>query len=79
MITPIYNEARCATGACHAHPKKQKVLGVLDVALDLQAVDRDVRAIHATAILVSPRDDLCSGASDTSFYAFFFSCVPSAR
>jgi two-component system NtrC family sensor kinase len=40
MITPIYNEPSCATAACHAHPARQSVLGVLDVALDLGATDR---------------------------------------
>jgi two-component system NtrC family sensor kinase len=40
MITPIYNEPSCSTAACHAHPARQAVLGVLDVALDLEPVDR---------------------------------------
>jgi len=38
--TPIYNEPSCSTAACHAHPERQNVLGVLDVALDLGATDR---------------------------------------
>ena len=42
MITPIYNEPSCSTAACHAHPGRQRVLGVLDVALDLGPVDRRV-------------------------------------
>jgi two-component system NtrC family sensor kinase len=40
MITPIYNEPSCSTAACHAHPARQNVLGVLDVALDLGPTDR---------------------------------------
>jgi len=40
MITPIYNEPSCSTAACHAHPPRQSVLGVLDVALDLGPADR---------------------------------------
>jgi two-component system, NtrC family, sensor kinase len=40
MITPIYNESSCSTAACHAHPARQSVLGVLDVALDLGPTDR---------------------------------------
>lgn len=43
MITPIYNEPSCSSAACHAHPARQKVLGVLDVALDLGATDRLIR------------------------------------
>ena len=40
MITPIYNEPSCSTAGCHAHPQRQRVLGVLDVALDLGPTDR---------------------------------------
>ena len=40
MITPIYNEPSCSNAACHAHPARQSVLGVLDVALDLGPADR---------------------------------------
>jgi two-component system NtrC family sensor kinase len=40
MITPIYNEPSCSTAACHAHPARQTVLGVLDVALDLGPTDQ---------------------------------------
>ena len=40
MITPIYNEPSCSAAACHAHPARQSVLGVLDVALDLGPTDR---------------------------------------
>jgi two-component system NtrC family sensor kinase len=40
MITPIYNEPSCSTAACHAHPARQNVLGVLDVALDLGPTDQ---------------------------------------
>jgi two-component system, NtrC family, sensor kinase len=42
MITPIYNEPSCSAAACHAHPESQHVLGVLDIAMDLGAVDRQV-------------------------------------
>jgi two-component system, NtrC family, sensor kinase len=45
MITPIYNEPACSNAACHAHPKNQHVLGVLDVAMDLEPVDRQVRGV----------------------------------
>ena len=47
MITPIYNEPSCAAAACHAHPGRQTVLGVLDVALDLGPVDQLVRETRA--------------------------------
>jgi two-component system NtrC family sensor kinase len=39
FVTPIYNEADCAASGCHASPKDQRVLGLLDVALSLKDVD----------------------------------------
>ncbi len=44
MITPIYNESSCSEAECHAHPPDINVLGVLDVSLDLNQVDREIRA-----------------------------------
>jgi two-component system NtrC family sensor kinase len=42
MITPIRNEASCATADCHAHPASQTVLGVLDVLMPLQDLDQSL-------------------------------------
>lgn len=42
IINPIYNEPTCYNGACHAHTSSQTVLGVLDITLDLQAVDEQI-------------------------------------
>ena len=39
LITPIYNEPSCSAAECHAHPKDQRVLGLLDVTLSLRDVD----------------------------------------
>ena len=39
LIRPIENENACSNGACHAHPASQRILGVLDVVLSLEAVD----------------------------------------
>jgi two-component system NtrC family sensor kinase len=44
IINPIYNEPGCSNGGCHAHSEDQKVLGVLDITMPLDAVDRDLRA-----------------------------------
>ena len=43
IINPIYNAPSCWTAACHAHPRSQVVLGVLDVTLPLAEVDKDIR------------------------------------
>lgn len=42
IITPIYNEQSCWLSDCHAHPRNQKVLGVLDVSISLAEVDRAI-------------------------------------
>jgi len=42
MVTPIYNEPSCSQAACHAHPVSMKMVGVLDLALNLDNVDREI-------------------------------------
>ncbi len=42
IITPVYNEKSCWQAECHAHPKNQKVLGVLDVSISLADVDKTI-------------------------------------
>jgi two-component system NtrC family sensor kinase len=42
MVTPIYNEPSCSNASCHAHPATQQVLGVLDVSMVLDPVDREL-------------------------------------
>jgi two-component system NtrC family sensor kinase len=45
IVTPIFNEPSCTNAACHAHPRKIKVLGVLDLALRLDPVDQQQKAM----------------------------------
>lgn len=45
MVAPIYNEPSCSNAACHAHRASTKVLGVVDVALRLDPVQKQTRAI----------------------------------
>ncbi|MBW7888181.1 MAG: GHKL domain-containing protein [Bacteroidetes bacterium] len=53
MITPIYNEHSCSSASCHAHPAFMSVLGVLDVSLDLTAVDQEMSAIRIRVIIIT--------------------------
>ena len=46
MVTPIYNEPSCADAACHAHPSRQAVLGVVDIGLSLADVDATTAAMR---------------------------------
>jgi len=51
MVAPIYNEPSCSNASCHAHQASTKVLGVVDVALRLDPVQRQTRAITLQMIL----------------------------
>ena len=42
LINPIRNEPSCSSAACHAHPAKKKILGVLDVLMSLKTVDQSI-------------------------------------
>ena len=53
MLTPIYNEPSCSQAACHAHPVGVKVLGVLDLQLTLELVDREVSSMKYRVMLVT--------------------------
>ncbi len=44
IINPIYNEPSCWQNACHAHDEDQKVLGVLDISMSLEEVERNIQA-----------------------------------
>ncbi|HXK09146.1 MAG TPA: ATP-binding protein [Vicinamibacteria bacterium] len=71
MITPIYNEPSCSTAACHAHPERQRVLGVLDVTLDLAPVDRRVGDARARILLATAIETLLVAAFVAAFVGFF--------
>jgi len=53
MLTPIYNERSCSEAECHAHPARFKVLGVLDLSLNLESVDREVAGMKGRVLLVT--------------------------
>jgi two-component system, NtrC family, sensor kinase len=39
LITPTYNEPRCATSECHQHAGGEQVLGIFDVVVSLKEAD----------------------------------------
>src|SRR5664280_658514 len=53
MATPIYNEPSCSQAQCHAHPVGMKVLGVLDLRLNLENVDHEVASMKFRVLLVT--------------------------
>lgn len=42
IINPIYNEPSCSQASCHVHTAEQAVLGVLDITMSLEDVDRQL-------------------------------------
>ena len=52
VVSAIYNEAACSSGACHAHPAARKVLGVLDITLPLARVDEDIASMRRATVLL---------------------------
>ncbi|MFN7998737.1 MAG: ATP-binding protein [Bryobacteraceae bacterium] len=67
MVTPIFNEPACSQAACHAHPAGVKVLGVLDLALNLDAADREINQARLRGLLVTAVEILL-----ISSFIFFF-------
>jgi two-component system NtrC family sensor kinase len=53
MVTRIPNERSCSQAACHAHPAATRTLGVLDLSLDLESVDREVAGMKFRVLLVT--------------------------
>ncbi len=51
MATPIYNEPSCSNASCHAHRASTKVLGVVDIALRLDPVEKQTRAMTLQAVI----------------------------
>ncbi|MEW6719186.1 MAG: ATP-binding protein [Thermodesulfobacteriota bacterium] len=53
IVNPLYNEPECSNAACHAHPASQKVLGVIDVTMDLSDVDERIASARNRVLGVS--------------------------
>ena len=53
IINPMYNESGCSSADCHAHPESQKVLGVIDVTMDLSEVDGQIAWARRQVLIVS--------------------------
>ncbi len=62
MVTPIANETGCSTADCHAHDPKTRVLGILDVTLDLGPLDRQFSRLKATAFFLTLGGVIAVGA-----------------
>jgi len=50
FLTPFKNDASCSTSECHAHPSERSVLGVLDVGISMERLDRDTEGFRRRAL-----------------------------
>jgi two-component system NtrC family sensor kinase len=50
IVNPIQNQPSCTSAACHAHGADQTVLGVLDVTVPLDDVDRQIAASRSRIV-----------------------------
>jgi len=66
MITPLYNEAECSEG-CHVHAQTRRVLGVLDITMSLEEVDREITALR--------RNRLATGVLSVAALAIMLSLI----
>jgi len=62
MVTPIYNEPSCSNASCHAHSASTKVLGIVDIALRLDPVQRQTRAMMLQAVISTSLEVLIGAA-----------------
>lgn len=53
LINPILNEPDCSNADCHAHPSKVRILGVLDVSVSLEQLDKIIQDSTREVILTS--------------------------
>lgn len=67
ILTPILNEPGCSTATCHVHDADIRVLGLLDVALDMGHVDAELASLRWRAFLFT----LAKGAIIAVFIGFF--------
>jgi two-component system NtrC family sensor kinase len=62
MVTPIYNEPSCSNASCHAHSASTKVLGIVDIALRLDPVQRQTRAMMLQTVVSTSLEVLIGAA-----------------
>ncbi len=53
IISPIYNETGCSSASCHAHAADTTVLGILDIVISLDQVDRKIAFLEKVYGLVA--------------------------
>lgn len=52
-VTPIYNQAACSNAGCHVHPASQRVLGVVQLGMRLDAIDQEESSLARQTVALS--------------------------
>jgi two-component system, NtrC family, sensor kinase len=52
-VTPIYNEPSCSSASCHVHPAAQRVIGVIELGLRLETIEREGAALQQSTLWLS--------------------------
>lgn len=53
IISPIYNEPKCAGGPCHVHPADKQVLGLLDMVVSLEQLDKNLADYRKKTLFIA--------------------------
>ncbi len=49
-VTPIYNQPACSTASCHVHPPAQRVVGLVELGLQLDSIDQESATLRRTTM-----------------------------
>jgi two-component system NtrC family sensor kinase len=53
IVLPIYNAPNCHSGACHAHSENETVLGVMEVEVSYDEIDKSLARSYRNLIIFS--------------------------
>lgn len=51
LVTPIFNEPSCSSGACHFHPTEKVLLGTLDIGLSQEKLMRSLGILRLRLVI----------------------------
>ena len=51
LVRPIYNEMTCWTGACHAHSRDTRILGLLDITISAEPMLSTIRNYRNNTVI----------------------------
>lgn len=66
-VTPIYNQPACSTASCHVHPQTQRIVGVVELGMQLDAIDQDSVMLRRTTMALTLLATLTLGVLTFAF------------